>query len=114
MPSSDEQHRIKAMKPRFELVDPAALLALAMVLTSGAKKYGDQDWRRIRDSRVFVGSAHRHLNQAQRGLVVDPESALPHSVHLMANAMFLTSLDLQGFGMEQWEGWWRATQTKKE
>ncbi len=81
------------LKPRFELIDPEALLMLAMVLTSGAAEYEDDNWRHV-DAARFIGAAHRHLNARSQGEFWDPKSGLPHSAHLMANAMFLCAADL--------------------
>jgi len=66
---------------------------LAMVLTSGAAEYEDNNWRHV-DPERFIGAAHRHLNARSQGEHWDPKSGLLHSAHLMANAMFLCATDL--------------------
>src|SRR5579863_5356378 len=56
-----------AGKVRMDLLDSYALSQLAAVLTMGANKYGDHNWRGgIRYSRVF-GAALRHLFAWQAG-----------------------------------------------
>ena len=85
-----------AEKVRFDLICPLAELALAMVLTSGAKKYEPFGWQKYRDAQWRVDAAiGRHHNAIRRGDRIDPEFNLPHSVHLLANAMFLASFELE-------------------
>lgn len=86
-------------KPRFELIDELAELALAMVLTGGATKYSDDGWRDLNTDQGrarVIGALRRHLNLLSRGDVYDSDfGGLPHSAHLLCNAMFLCAFDME-------------------
>lgn len=75
-------------KARFDLIDPRFLEELAQVLTLGAEKYGDTNYRNVEDWR-YVGAIGRHFNDWRQGRVLDAESGLSHLAHVVANCMFL-------------------------
>jgi hypothetical protein len=78
-------------KIRVDLLDPLALEGLAKVLTFGAKKYGDDNWRGgLVYSRV-IGALLRHLFAIMRGEDNDPESGYPHIDHVGCCWMFLST-----------------------
>lgn len=78
-------------KPRMDLLDASALEGLAQVLTFGAKKYADHNWRGgINLSRVF-GAMLRHAFAILRGERIDLESRLPHIDHLGCCWMFASA-----------------------
>lgn len=76
-------------KPRYDLIDPEAMDALAQVLTFGANKYAAHNWRKGLSYTRLVAAALRHLFAFLRGQTMDPESGLPHVAHAMCNCMFL-------------------------
>lgn len=48
-------------KPKFELIPPEFMFALATILTFGAKKYEERNWEKgMKWSRVF-GAMMRHM-----------------------------------------------------
>ena len=73
-------------KPRFTLLDAEFIEQLATVMTYGAIKYGDYNWKGLEPDRV-LNSAFRHLNAISKGELIDAESGYPHSVHVAANMM---------------------------
>ena len=76
-------------KNRLDLISPQALEQLGKVLTHGAKKYGDNNWRGgFQWSRVY-GAAMRHMNAFWQREDTDKESDLPHLAHAMCCIMFL-------------------------
>lgn len=79
-------------KPRYELIPPEAMLAMAEVLTYGAKKYKPNNWRQVNDPNRYVGAALRHLYAYLGGETHDPESKLHHLDMFLTNAAFLASL----------------------
>lgn len=83
-----------AAKPRMDLLPPLALKAMARVLTLGAAKYGDTNWRQIpREERSrLVASLLRHVTAAMAGEDLDPESGESHWAHAASNAAFLCEL----------------------
>ncbi len=78
-------------KPRTDLLDVDFLLGLAAVLTDGATKYGDNNWRQgMAYSRAYAALL-RHLFAFWNGYDLDHESGLPHLDHAAAELMFLRS-----------------------
>lgn len=73
-------------KPRFTLLDAGFIEQLAIVMTYGAIKYGDFNWKGLDPDRV-LNSAFRHLNAIAKGNLIDEESGYPHSTHVAANMM---------------------------
>lgn len=87
-------------KPRLDLVPPEVVIALGTVLTYGAAKYADNNWRKnngMRWGRVYA-AMQRHLLAWQKGEDVDPESGLPHLHHALANLAFLIAFANEGIG----------------
>lgn len=77
-------------KPRMDLLDPDALEGLAQVLTFGAKKYAEHNWRGGISYSRLIAAIHRHLAAIQRGEDIDSESGLLHVDHLGCCWMFLS------------------------
>ena len=80
-------------KPRYELLSPFAIEAMVRVLSNGARKYGDHNWRAgITFSRI-IGALNRHIAAIERGEDYDVgpggDGEL-HSAHILCEAMFLT------------------------
>jgi len=76
-------------KPRLGLVDSLFLWGLARVLTFGANKYSEHQWRGgISYSRLY-NALQRHLTAWNAGEDTDPESGLPHLDHAACELMFL-------------------------
>ena len=91
------EYRKDVGKPRWELLPLQCLGGMVDVLTFGAGKYDDDNWKRAMDDlnsdmpdRTF-GSLMRHLLRIQEdGLSArDSESLLYHIDHLMCNVLFL-------------------------
>ncbi len=89
-------------KIRVDLLSTPAILGLAQVLTFGAKKYADDNWRSGGGLawRRVIGAAMRHLLAFSGGEDLDPESGLPHIDHLMCCAMFLSEYQKTGTGKD--------------
>lgn len=84
-------------KPRFDLIDPLVELQLAAVLEYGARKYGDENWRKLPDLRArYLAASLRHLNSWRCGEELDPESGLPHLAHALASIHFILADSLKG------------------
>jgi len=83
-------------KLRMDLIPPEVMTAIAEVLTMGAVKYDDHNWREgIQYSRV-VGALKRHLTAWEGGEVYDSESKLNHMAHVLCNAAFLITYEFEG------------------
>lgn len=81
--------KLDTEKPRMDLIDPYAEEQLAKVLTFGAKKYADHNWRKGIAMSRLIAACHRHLNAINRGEDNDAETGLPHAAHIMCEAMFI-------------------------
>lgn len=76
-------------KPRIGLISSKWLLGIANVLTFGANKYGDHNWKLgFPTSRLF-DALQRHLLAWNDGEDYDPESGLHHLDHAACCLMFL-------------------------
>ena len=76
-------------KVRLDLIPEELLLGIGKVLTFGAKKYGDHNWRGgLKFSRVY-GALLRHLTAWHKGEDIDPESSMPHLSHAGCCLAFL-------------------------
>lgn len=76
-------------KPRMDLLSAEALREIAKVMTFGAKKYGDHNWRKgLAWSRV-IAAALRHLTSFNAGEDKDKETGLSHLAHAGCCIMFL-------------------------
>ena len=63
-------------KVRLDLVPTEAIHALGRILTAGAAKYGEHNWRKgMAWSRVY-GAAQRHLTAFWSGDDIDGESGM--------------------------------------
>ena len=82
-------------KLRCDLWDDAALDELAAVLTVGAKRYGDNNWRKVADlQNRYAAAGRRHMSARRQGELLDPDDGLLHSAHEMCCAMFRLADDL--------------------
>lgn len=87
-------------KRRVDLVPTEAINALADILTAGAAKYGEHNWRKGMDwSRVY-GAAQRHLLAFWGGDDIDEESGMPHLWHALTNIAFLVSYQAMSVGRD--------------
>jgi len=75
-------------KARFDLILPEFELALAKVLSLGAGKYNDENYKNV-EAKKYYAALCRHLNAFHGGELHDTESGLPHLAHVAANTMFL-------------------------
>ena len=68
-------------KPRFDLIPPRPLFALAEIYTMGASKYDENNWRKgMKWGRIF-GAIMRHLWAFWLGQDKDEESKNFHLAH---------------------------------
>lgn len=87
-------------KVRFELYPIDAYEGCAKVLTFGAQKYADNEWKLVPNAKNrYYGALIRHLNaqklhfdSGKDGLALDSESGLPHLDHAQCCLIFLREL----------------------
>lgn len=76
-------------KPRFDLIDAYATEELAKVLTFGAAKYAEENWRKGISFKRLIAAAKRHINAIEQNQDLDSETGLSHAAHAMCCMMFL-------------------------
>ena len=82
-------------KPDWSLIPLDAVEEVVKVMTFGAKKYQRNNWVKVEPER-YLAALLRHLTAIQKGEAVDRDSGLPHISHVACNAIFLTSMHLEG------------------
>ena len=78
-------------KPRWCLVPLDALEDMVKVLTFGAKKYADDNWKKVPDAENrYMSALLRHITAYQRGEATDQESGLSHIAHAQCCLLFIS------------------------
>lgn len=104
-PSSAVGVKYDEDKLRYDLIPALALAEVVKVLTHGAKKYGDDNWRNVQDSeKRYFAAAQRHQWQRKQGILRDdapdakgsPGSHCSHIACAIASLMFLLEKELEG------------------
>lgn len=81
-------------KPRVDLIPSEMIESVAEVLTYGAKKYDDNNWRKGLKHSIHYAAAMRHMLQFWRGVDLDNESGIHHIKHAMTNlGMIITNIE---------------------
>ena len=77
-------------KPRWDLLHWGSINEVVKVLTMGAIKYDDDNWKKVEDrQRRYFAAAMRHLSAWWEGEKVDKETGLSHLAHAMCCIMFM-------------------------
>lgn len=77
-------------KLRFDLLDPWFEDEMVDVLTFGAKKYADDNWKNVDNAyNRYYAALRRHLSAWRGGEELDPESGRPHLAHISCCVYFL-------------------------
>lgn len=82
-------------KPRIELVDPSFIFGVAEVLTFGANKYADNNWRKGFKWTRLMGAIMRHCWAWLWGQDRDPETGISHLYHAACGLMFLSTFQAE-------------------
>lgn len=80
-------------KPRMSLLSPIALEKVAQVMTFGAQKYDDNNWRKGFPFTRILDAVGRHLNQYQQGETYDKESGVSHLAHAVCGLFMLLEFE---------------------
>lgn len=85
-------------KPRVDLLTagmPNALLEISKVLTFGAKKYDDHNWKIVPDGeKRYAAALMRHFLASQSGEPVDSETGISHLAHAACCLLFMLEKEL--------------------
>ena len=83
-------------KPRTYLLPPKALMEVSRVLTIGAEKYDEQNWRKLDNlQNRYTGATLRHLFAHMDGEKLDPETNLSHIAHAVCCLLFKLEIELE-------------------
>jgi hypothetical protein len=80
-------------KVRTDLLPPEFCLAVSEILTFGAKKYADENWRAGISYKRVIGAVLRHLYTWMVGKDNDNESGKSHLWHAACNLCFLITYE---------------------
>lgn len=90
--TADDTRKADAGKPRFDLIPPGPMLALAEIYEYGTRKYEEDSWREV-PLKKYEAAGMRHYNAWKRGEKRDPESGKLHLAHLLWNVIAMMELD---------------------
>ena len=79
-------------KLRYDLLSPEALEGIVEVLTYGANKYSDDNWKNVSAKR-YEAAAFRHIQAYRKGEKIDKESGLGHLYHAISCLIFIAELE---------------------
>lgn len=83
-----------AEKPRYDLLPFTALDPVVRVLTAGAKRYGDDNWRKVDHApRRYLAAALRHVTAWAAGREKNADTGESHIAHAVCCLLFLLALN---------------------
>lgn len=88
-------------KPRWDLLPFGPVSEIVDVLTFGARKYADNNWKKVPDARArYLAAAFRHLAAYAQGERADSETGLSHLAHAGCCLLFLNWFEGRSEGVE--------------
>lgn len=85
-------------KNRVDLLPIGPLEDIAEILTFGANKYADHNWRKGFKWSRLLGALLRHVFAWSRGEKCDPETGKSHLAHAGCCILFLLEHEKRGLG----------------
>lgn len=77
-------------KLRYSLIPPIVLSEMALMLTLGAEKYTDDNWKFVEDPQIrYMDALFRHIEAYRSGELLDNETGESHLSHAIINLAFL-------------------------
>lgn len=81
-------------KLRYSLLPNGTVNQVVQVLEFGSKKYADNNWQKVENSRTrYYDAAMRHIDAWFNGDLKDAETGLHHLAHAICCLMFLMWFD---------------------
>ena len=91
-----EGRKFDSEKPKMHLLPPNATLEEEKVLTFGAQKYDEENWRKLENAQKrYTSGALRHIFAHMDGELQDPETNYSHLAHAICCLMFKLELELE-------------------
>lgn len=95
---SEQGRKYDGGKLRYDLIPVLALEETTKVVTKGAEKYDDENWKLVPEGRRrYLAAAIRHIQQWRKGEVYDEEMGTHHIANAISNLMFILEKELQGW-----------------
>lgn len=85
----EQAKRFNQGKTRYDLLPEYAIQQLANVMTFGAQKYGDDNWKKGLKWSNCLASLKRHIAKFEKGIDYDEETGYSHIAHAMTNCAFI-------------------------
>lgn len=83
-------------KPRMHLLPPKSMVEVAKVLTFGAEKYDEHNWRKLENlQNRYTSGALRHIFAHNDSELLDEESGLSHLAHAICCLLFKLEIELE-------------------
>lgn len=83
-------------KLRYDLMPVEVEEEIVKVLTYGAKKYAENNWKYVeRFEDRYYAALRRHIAAWRKGEKIDPESGLHHLAHAACCITFLLSKEIE-------------------
>jgi hypothetical protein len=77
-------------KLRWDLLPLEEIEKIVEVLSDGAEKYDDNNWKELDNPKErYFAALMRHLVAYRKGEILDPESGRTHLAHAATNLIFL-------------------------
>lgn len=80
-------------KSRWELLPYREVEEIVKVLTFGADKYEDDNWKYVKPRSRYIGALLRHFTAWFSGEKKDPETGISHLAHAGCCLLFLMWFD---------------------
>lgn len=95
---SEQGRKYDSGKLRYDLIPVLALEETTKVVTKGAEKYDDENWKLVPEGRRrYLAAAMRHIQQWRKGEIYDEEMETHHIANAISNLMFILEKELQGW-----------------
>ena len=105
MGSEEVGRKFDGEKPRMYLLPPKALTEVGKVLTFGAQKYDEENWKKVDNlQKRYSSAAIRHIFALLDGEELDPETNLSHEAHAICCLLFMLEAKLDGKKRSEEEG----------
>jgi len=97
-----EGRKFDGEKPRMYLLPPKAIKEVAKVLTFGAQKYDEDNWKKLDNlQNRYTGASLRHIFAIMEGEDLDPETECYHEAHAICCLLFKLEAKLEARSKEE-------------